>query len=57
MTTTYRRAPAFDSLTALLDWSERHGAQTTSVERVPDGTWRGSVETSDGDETPGSEET
>lgn len=43
-TRTFTRAPAFESLTDMLDWSERHGAKPV-VERGPDGTLRGSVET------------
>lgn len=44
MTTTYfRRAPLFDSVTDLLDWSERYGARPV-VYPGPEGSIRGSVE-------------
>lgn len=43
-TTTYRRTPAFDSLSELLEWSERHGAKVPVVYEGPDGSCRGSVE-------------
>lgn len=51
-TRTFTRAPAFDSITDILDWSERHGAKPV-VERGPDGTLRGSVETTDEDAQEG----
>ena len=43
-TATYRRAPAFTSLSELLDWSERHGTKAPVVYEGPDGSQRGSVE-------------
>ena len=51
MTTTYfRRAPAFDSFEAILDWSERHGTKAPVVYEGPDGSTRGSVEVETADE-------
>ena len=41
---THRRAPAFDSIDELLDWSERHGTKSPTVYVGPDGNVRGSVE-------------
>ena len=45
--TTFTRSPAFDSIDALLDWAELHGSEPPRVERGHDGSWRGSVEHDD----------
>lgn len=49
-TRTFTRAPAFDDIASMLDWSERHG-KAPVVERGPDGTVHGSVETKTDDES------
>ena len=50
-TTTYRRAPMFDSVAELLDWSERqHAIAPPRLHDGPDGSVRGSVEVAAGDE-------
>ncbi len=44
MTRVVVRAPAFDSIAEMLDWSERHGSAAPLVHVGPDGSHRGSVE-------------
>jgi hypothetical protein len=50
--TTFIRAPAFATVTEMLDWSKRHGENPPVVERGPDRTYRGSVEVNASDPAP-----
>ena len=45
--TTYTRAPAFETLEALLDWSERHGNPRPVVEQTEDRMFREADDWSD----------
>jgi hypothetical protein len=51
MASAFTRAPAFESLEEMLNWAETNGEQSPVVERGPDETYRGSVESGNREET------